>query len=112
MRFSTALSILIVSCFMWVLQGYQPVASRISSLKGVIMGDDYTSLLANPTVTFQMEQGPGTVYFVWASENPARIEEILRMGAHIQNAKKDLELKGEGMPDDEKSVRTAKSNDQ
>lgn len=99
-----AIVFLIAGVSLGFLSGY-----RQGSVKGLVMGEDYTTLLGNPGLTLQVEQGPGTAYFVWTSENPARIEEVLRMGAHMQAAKHDLELQGEGLRDDYDPIRTAKN---
>lgn len=109
MRFSTSLLLLAASAFVWVLQGYRPDGRYHPSMNGVVMGEDYRTLLSNPTLTLDTEQGPGKVYFVWTSDNPARLAEVLRMGAHMQTMKKQLEAETEGFREDDQPIRTARN---
>ena len=86
----------------------QAVSPQNGAGLGYVMGHNFMALLANPNVSLKVEQVDDTVYFAWTSPSPARLEETLAMGLHMQMVKRELEVRSAPLEFDEHE-RTAES---
>ena len=61
---------------------------------GVIMGRDFSTLLANPSVSLRIEHKGAQVHFIWESDNSARLDEARELGEYMADMKQAFEQRG------------------
>ena len=76
-----------------------PSDDRRALALGTIMGRDFTTLMANPSVRLEVGESNGVATFVWTSENPARLTEVIELGEYMIRVKHLLEVSGPSAPE-------------
>lgn len=74
---------------LWQAEAVQRRALQVGD--GVVMGRDFTQLLANPFVEMSVEEGEQSVSLVFRSQSAGRLAEVRELGEYMRTIKASLE---------------------